>query len=62
MPDGRKGECGGSISPRANIVKLIKTVEDYYRIYPENPAPQFGKLLSRFRKKIFLYILNFTSL
>ena len=51
MPDGRKGECGGSISPRANIVKLIKTVEDYYRIYPENPAPQFGKLLSRFRKK-----------
>ena len=51
MPDGRKGECGGSISPRANIVKLIKTVEDYYRIYPEYPAPQFGKLLSRFRKK-----------
>ena len=42
MPDGRKGECGGSISPRANIVNLIKTVEDYYRIYPEMPAPSFG--------------------
>ena len=54
MPDGRKGECGGSISPRANIVKLMKTVEDYYRIYPENPAPGYGKTYFHH----FLKILN----
>ena len=28
-PDGRKGECGRSISSRANIDQLVKTVEDF---------------------------------
>jgi len=28
-PDGRKGECGRPIYPRANIDKLIKTVENF---------------------------------
>ena len=31
-PDGRKGECGSPIYPRANIDKLIKTVEDFDKL------------------------------
>ena len=31
-PDDRKGECGRSILPRANINEVIKTVKDYYSI------------------------------
>ena len=32
-PDGRKGECGSSISPRANVNEVVKTVKDYYDKY-----------------------------
>jgi secreted trypsin-like serine protease len=32
-PDGRKGECGSSFSPRANVNEVVKTVEDYYNNY-----------------------------
>ena len=32
-PDDRKGECGRSISPRANINDVNKTVNDYFDIH-----------------------------
>ena len=32
-PDDRKGECGRSISPRANINEAVKSIDDYISIY-----------------------------
>ena len=32
-PDDRKGECGRSISPRANINQVVQTVDDYLGIH-----------------------------
>ena len=32
-PDDRKGECGRSISPRANINEVVQTVDGFLNIH-----------------------------
>jgi hypothetical protein len=48
-PDDRKGECGRSISPRANINQVVQTVDDYLGIHLslENGNTDFGVELGK---------------